>query len=1051
MIRGLALFSVRRRVTILMIAAAFLAFGAVSLSRLPVDLLPDIAYPSLTVRTEFPDTAPGEVENLVTRPVEEAVGVVRGLQEIHSVSRAGVSEVTLQFDWGADMDDLSLEVREKLDRVELPLEVETPIVLRYDPALDPVLRLALTGSDDLALLRRVAEKEVKERLETLDGIAAAMLKGGVEEEIRVDVDQGKLAALGLGPEDVGRVLAASNLNRPGGSIESTENEYLVRTMNEFDTVEEIAELTITPVNRIPVRLGDVATVRRAPRDRDEITRVDGKESVEIAIHKEGDANTVAAADAVLESLDRIRRGLPEGMELTVLFDQSRFVRRAVGEVRDAAVAGGLLAILVLFLFLRDLRPTLVIAASIPLSVVVTFILMYRLGVSLNLMSLGGLTLGIGMLVDASIVVLESIDRRRRAGLSRAAAAVEGTAEVGGAVFASVLTTVAVFFPMLFGEGIAGQLFRDQALTVTFSLLASLLVSLTIVPMLSSLGSAGPPAAAAAPPPDEDLAAGGTAEPGRLSAGFDRLLRGALARPWVTIGAAAALFALSLLAVPRLGTELVPAVSEGEFHFEVAMPEGTPLAATDRAVRAMEDAAGAEDGVAITYATVGSRLVAGGLSLKTKDESLGMVNVIMADRSDDAAEHAAAERLRARFHGMPGVETKLGRPSFFTLKTPVELVFYGEDLVVLRDYTSRLLPEVRAVPGLADVRASLEAGTPEISVRFDRDRLAAHGLSLQDVSGQLHDRVQGAIVSRFREEDRHLDIRVRNREEDRDSIGDVENLVVATGNGVPVTLSAVADVVTASGPAEIHRIQQSRAAVLTGEVSGRSLGAVVEDLRGLLAANPPPRGVTAEIAGQNQEMRRSFASLAFALALAAFLVYLVMAGTFENLLHPLIIMFTIPLGAVGVVAGLLLGGFTINIMSLIGTILLAGIVVNNAIVFVDAVNRFRRAGLGKTEALVQAAHVRMRPILMTTATTILGLVPMALGFGEGAELRQPLAVVVTFGLVLGTLLTLVVIPAVYRVVPSRVRTLAEEREMLRQVEEAERIARRGSPATAEDSA
>lgn len=1050
MIRGLALFSVRRRVTILMIAAAVVAFGAVSLSRLPVDLLPDIAYPSLTVRTEFPDTAPGEVENLVTRPVEEAVGVVRGLQEIHSVSRSGVSEVTLQFDWGADMDDLSLEVREKLDRVELPLEVEMPIVLRYDPALDPVMRLALTGSDDLALLRRVAEKEVKERLETLDGIAAAMLKGGVEEEIRVDVDQGKLAALGLGPEDVGRVLAASNVNRPGGSIESTENEYLVRTMNEFDTVGEIAELTITPVNRIPVRLGDVATVRRAPKDRDEITRVDGKESVEIAVHKEGDANTVAAADAVLLSLDRIRHGLPEGMELTVLFDQSRFVRRAVGEVRDAAIAGGLLAILVLFLFLRDLRPTLVIAASIPLSVVVTFILMYRLGVSLNLMSLGGLTLGIGMLVDASIVVLESIDRRRRAGMSRAAAAVEGTAEVGGAVFASVLTTVAVFFPIVFVEGIAGQLFRDQALTVTFSLLASLLVSLTIVPMLSSLGSGGAPATAAAAAPDEEIVAGGAGR-GRVSARFDRLLRGALARPWTAIGAAAALFAISLLLIPRLGTELVPAVSEGEFHFEVALPEGTPLAATDRAVRTMEAAADAEDGVAVTYATVGSRLVAGGLSLKTKDESLGQVNVIMADRSDDGAEEAAAERLRARFREMPGVETKLGRPSFFTLKTPVELVFYGEDLDVLRDYSSRLLPKVRSVPGLADVRASLEAGTPELSVRFDRDRLAAHGLSLEDVSAQLHDRVQGAVVSRFREEDRHLDIRVRNREEDRDSIGDVENLVVATEGGVPVTLSAVADVVTASGPAEIHRIQQSRAAVLTGEVSGRSLGAVAEDLRELLAANPPPRGVTGEIAGQNEEMRKSFASLAFALALAAFLVYLVMAGTFENLLHPLIIMFTIPLGVVGVVAGLLLGGFTVNIMSLIGTILLAGIVVNNAIVFVDAVNRFRRAGLDKTEALVQAAHVRMRPILMTTATTILGLVPMALGFGEGAELRQPLAVVVTFGLVFGTLLTLVVIPAVYRVVPSRVRTLAEEREMMRQVEEAERIARRGSPATAEDSA
>ena len=825
MIRGLALFSVRRRVTILMVAAAIVAFGAVSLTRLPVDLLPDIAYPSLTVRTEFPDTAPGEVENLVTRPVEEAVGVVRGLQEIHSVSRSGVSEVTLQFDWGADMDDLSLEVREKLDRVELPLEVEDPIVLRYDPALDPVIRLALTGGDDLALLRRVAEKEVKEKLETLDGIAAAMLKGGVEEEIRIELDQGRLAALGIGPEEVGRVLATSNVNRPGGSIESTENEYLVRTMNEFDTVDEIANLTITPANRVPVRLADVARVVRGPKDRDEITRVDGRESVEIAIHKEGDANTVAAADAVLKSLDRIRRGLPKGMELTVLFDQSRFVRRAVGEVRDAALAGGLLAILVLFLFLRDIRPTLVIAASIPLSVVATFILMYRLGVSLNLMSLGGLTLGIGMLVDSSIVVLEAIDRRRKAGFSRAAAAVEGTAEVGGAVFASVLTTVAVFFPIVFVEGIAGQLFRDQALTVTFSLLASLVVSMTIVPMLSSLGSIAP--ASAKPPTllsEEEAVVAAGATLGPISRIFDRLLRGALERPGVTLAAASVLFLASILVVPHLGTELVPAVSEGEFYYEVAMPEGTPLAATDRTIREMESAAAAEPAVATTFATVGSRLVAGGLSLKTKDESLGQVNVIMKDRSDDAAEHDVSERLRERFAKLPGVATKLGRPSFFTLKTPVEVVFYGEDLDTLREYSTRVLSDFRTVPGLADVRASLEAGTPELSVRFDRDRVAAHGLSLETVSARLHDRVQGTVVSRFREEDRHLDIRVRNQEEDRNSIGDIENLVVAEENGIPVTLSAVADVVTTTGPAEIHRIQQSRAAVITGEVSGRSLGA-----------------------------------------------------------------------------------------------------------------------------------------------------------------------------------------------------------------------------------
>jgi HAE1 family hydrophobic/amphiphilic exporter-1 len=440
---------------------------------------------------------------------------------------------------------------------------------------------------------------------------------------------------------------------------------------------------------------------------------------------------------------------------------------------------------------------------------------------------------------------------------------------------------------------------------------------------------------------------------------------------------------------------------------------------------MEAAAEAEPGVETTFSTVGSRLVSGGLSLKTKDENLGQLNVVLKNRSDDANENAIAERLRARFERVPNLMAKLGRPSFFSLKTPVEAVFYGEDLEELRDYTVSLIPKVKEIRGIADVRAPLEAGNPELSVRFDRDRLAAFGLSIRDVSAGLHDRVQGAVVSRFREQDRHIDIRVRTREEDRDSVQDIQNLVVAQRNGIPVTLSAVASIEPARGPSEIHRIQQNRAAIITGEVSGRSLGKVSDDLRAVVAANRPPPGVTFSLAGQNEEMNRSFASLRFALFLAIFLVYLVMAGTFESLIHPFIILFTMPLALVGVVVGLVLGGFTISVISLIGTIFLAGVVVNNAIVLVDAVNRLRRAGIEKLDAVVRAGNVRLRPILMTTLTTVLGLLPMAIGFGEGAELRQPLAVVVSFGLVISTILTLVVIPVVYMLVPSRVRTQADD--------------------------
>jgi HAE1 family hydrophobic/amphiphilic exporter-1 len=530
----------------------------------------------------------------------------------------------------------------------------------------------------------------------------------------------------------------------------------------------------------------------------------------------------------------------------------------------------------------------------------------------------------------------------------------------------------------------------------------------------------------------------------MSQWFDGILRRALKRPGLVLGTATALFLVTLAAVPRIGKELVPPLQEGEFHYEVVLPEGTPLKVTDRTISGMEAAAAAEPGVALTYAMIGSRLVAGGASMKTKDENLGQIDVVLADRSDSRGERKISEALRDRFSRMPGVSSKLGRPSFFSLQTPVEVVFYGEDLEALREYTLGLLPDLTKVRGLADVRASLEAGNPELTVRFDRDRLAAQGLSLEEVSGRLRDRVQGAIVSRFREEDRHLDIRVRNRMQDRNSIAAVQNLVVAERNGVPVTLAAVADVEPARGPAEIHRVQQSRAAIVTGEVTGRSLGAVTADIQRAVENHPPPPGISVNFAGQNEEMSRSLRSLAFAFALAIFLVYLVMASTFENLIHPFIILFTIPLGLIGVVIALLLGHFTINVMSLIGVILLVGIVVNNAIVLIDAVNRFRQMGLDKIEALVRAAHVRMRPILMTTLATVLGLLPMAISFGEGSELRQPLAVVVSLGLMTGTLLTLLVIPAMYLVVPSRVRTLAEEEDLRAAEAEAERLGHGGAP-------
>jgi len=1023
--RSFVALAVRRRVAVLMTALAVVAFGVVGYNRLALDLLPDISYPSLTIQTDFPDTAPAEVENLITRPVEEAVGVVKGLKTIHSVSRAGVSEVTLEFEWGSDMDMLSMDVRDKLDRLVLPEEADSPIVLRFDPSLDPIMRLAYSGPSGLTSLRQVADKTIKQDLETIKGVASAEVKGGLEEEIQVNVMQDRLAALGIPLDRVREVVGVSNVNLPGGSLEDRDSQYLIRTVNEYQSVDEIGDLIIRQDRNGLVRVKDVAQVTRGTKERTEITRVNGTEAVEIAIYKEGDANTVTTAREVRKRMAELEPKLPDGHHLTVLFDQSRFIERAVSEVRNAAVLGGLLAILVLFAFLRDLRSTLIIGISIPLSLVAAFLFMYRLNVSLNIMSLGGLTLGVGMLVDNSIVVLESIHRKRKEGLPRARAAVEGTAEVGGAVVASTLTTVAVFLPIVFVEGIAGQLFGDMALTVTLSLLASLAVAVTVIPMLAAAGRDKGAASTSALGSDEfrpDTL-------GRFSLLYDRLIRTALRRRWTVIGIAAVLFAGSIAAIRLVGTELIPSINEGEFYFEVDMPEGTPLAATDRVMTRMQKEAAVQPGVARTYSSVGSRLVAGGMSLNTEAENLGQMNVVMKDRSDEKAELGVMEGLRKDYEGIPDLVVKTGKPTYFSLRTPVEVNLFGENLEDLRDYSLEIQQRMEEIPGLVDVRSSLEAGSPELQVVFDRARLAALGLDMRTLSETLRDRIQGAVPTRFKEEDRQIDIRVRNREGDRATAKDIENLVIPGPDGQPIRLLTVARVRTDRGPAEIHRLQQQRAALVSADLQGRSLGSAVKDVRAVLAATPPPPGVTAEMGGQNQEMETSFKSLRFAMALAIFLVYLVMAATFESLVHPFIVLFSIPLALVGAVFGLLITGTDISVIVLIGAVMLVGIVVNNAIVLIDKVNQLRREGYGKEEALIRAGHIRLRPILMTTLTTVLGLLPMALSVGEGAELRAPLAITVSFGLTFSTFLTLVVIPAIYMVVPSRVAEEAEERERL----------------------
>jgi HAE1 family hydrophobic/amphiphilic exporter-1 len=1013
--------SLRRRVTVSMCAVALVLFGAVAFTRLPINLLPDLSYPSLTVETRFPGAAPAEVESLISRPVEEAVGIVSGVQRITSVSRPGLSQVTLELDWGQSMDFAALDVRQKLDLVPLPREAEKPVILRFDPANDPVMRLYLTaktGEVDLYRLRYVAEELLKKDLESTEGVAAIKVNGGFEEEIQVRIDEGKLALLGLSIEDVNQRLLRENVNQAGGSLYESEARYLVRSRNEFQNLEDILGTILVARDGRNVMLRDVATVERGHRQREVISRFGGREAVELALYKEGDANTVAVAKAVHERLEQLGKELPADVEVTSGEDQSRFIRASIDEVLGNAILGGLIAVVVLLFFLKDLRSTLIIGASIPVSIIATFFLMYRTGTTLNVMSLGGLALGVGMLVDNAIVVLEAIFRRREQGEGAVEAARKGASEVGMAVVASTLTTVAVFLPVVFLEGIAAQLFRDQALTVSFSLLASLAVSLTLIPLFASRerGEWRLRRAAAAVGRFVARLASPVVRP--FDAGLDALLRSyppalrwALRSRAVVLGVTLLAFAWSVWMFPRLGFDLVPSFSQGEFGFAVELPEGTPLERTDAFVR--EAQAALEDDPRVA----GVSTISGGAALSltstgTEGESSARIQVRMAPDSSLEDEAAVAALLRERLEASGVARFEMERPTYFTFRTPIEVEIYGDDLAAVHGAAAAVHERLERIPGLVDVQSSAELGNPEIQVRFQRDQLMRLGLDLSLVAETVRSKVQGSVATRFLQGDREIDIRVRSVEMGKASVADLRELIVSQRNGVAIPLSAVADVQVTEGPTEIRRIGQKRAAVISGSLDGRDMAAVGTDVRAALGELQLPADVAASLSGQEEEMARSLRSLLLAMALAIFLVYLVMASQFESLLHPFVILFTLPLGAIGAVGALALTGRSVDIVAMIGMVMLAGIVVNNAIVLIDAVNQLRRDGMARAEALVQAGLTRMRPILMTTSTTVLGLIPMALGLGEGAELRAPLAITVIGGLSVATVLTLVVVPVIY---------------------------------------
>jgi len=1115
-------FSVRRRVTILMVTLTFVLFGLIGLGALPVNLLPDLSYPTLTVRTEYTGAAPSEIETLITEPVEEAVGVVKGLRKLKSVSRTGQSDVILEFAWGTDMDRASLEVRDKLETLRLPLEAKQPVLLRFNPSTEPVMRLVLSAEDGagadasaaLTRLRRYADDELKKFLEPVEGVAAVKVAGGLEDEIQVEIDQEKLARLNIGIGTVIDRLKAENVNISGGRIEDGTQRYLVRTINQFADVEQMRDLLVTarsvgggnsaaqeaaaaaarvaaltgsaealaasasaqsaasggansPGGGQAIRLRDIATVTQGHKEREAIIRLDGREAVELAIYKEGDANTVSVAEAVHQTLERLRRELPPGTTLTTVDDQSTFIKEALAGVRFDALLGGGLAILLIFFFLRDGWSTFVISLSLPISLIATFFFMDQFSLSLNVMSLGGLALATGLVVDDSIVVLESIAKARERGLGIVQAAVAGTREVSMAVVASTLTNVAVFLPLVFVEGVAGQLFKDQALTISIAILMSLVVSLTLIPMLSSLKAKSPMGFPAEPPhPDwaprnpvlkvfalgrrgAGAATGGLvfglawavvtafrAVIGNLVRGlawvgryvmmpyewaerrYSSLLPRALERPGLVLGSAAAAFALAMAMVPTLGLDLIPQLAQDRFEMTVKLPAGTQLRDTDAVMRAVQERHAGEPGVHALYGVSGSgtRLDA---NPTESGENIGKLTVVLAEGEGEKTEADTTARLRETMETRyPGAEVKFGRPELFSFSTPLEIELQGSDLAGLEAAGARLVELMRGSDRFVDIKSSVAEGYPEIQIRFDQERAAALGMTTRQIADQVVRKVRGEVATRYSFRDRKIDVLVRSQEQDRASVEDIRKLIVNPESSAPVTLDSVAEVIATTGPSEIHHANQSRVAIVSSGLAYGDLGSAVAEVEALVAANPLGTGIGLRVGGQGEELAASVASLAFAFGLAIFLVYLVMASQFESLLHPFVILFTIPLALVGAVLALVLTRQSLSVVVFIGLILLVGIVVKNAIILIDKVNQLRIAGTPKREAVLEGARSRLRPIMMTSLTALLGFLPMAVMGGAGVEIRAPMAITVIGGLAVSTLLTLVVIPVVYLLMDRR---------------------------------
>jgi HAE1 family hydrophobic/amphiphilic exporter-1 len=1017
---------VQRPILTFIIFLIIIILGVVSLSRLSIDLMPEITFPTISVITSYGNVGPQEMEELITRPIEEALAAVQGVEEITATSTEGRSMVRVLFDWGMDLDVAANDIRDRIDRVlgRLPEDIERPMIRKFDLSAFPILIMGVSSNLAPLDLRQLMEDQVKYRLERVPGVAAVDIWGGLMREIHVELQAAQLKALGLSTDAILAALQNENRNIPAGLYDKGNFEVLIRTQGEFRSLDEIENTVITIRQGTPIQIRDVANVTDSWEEVRQLIRIDGKPGVRISISKQSGANTVKVAEAVKAEVERINRDLPQ-IRLIPLIDTSKYIRQSINNVGNATILGGILAVIILFLFLRNISSTAIIATAIPISVVATFGLMYFGGFTLNIMTFGGLALGIGMLVDSAIVVLENIYRHREQGSPPRQSALEGTNEVWSAILASILTTIVVFLPVVFIRGMSGIMFQQMAYVVSFSLLCSLIVALTLIPMLASRFLHYRPA--------NQVTGGGWLQKvysisegtfRRVEDHYGNLLQWALNHRKTVVVVTGILFIISLVLIRFIGVELMPAADEGEVRVELEMAVGTRMEVIDQAAIVVENVVRKEVPEMVSML---SRIGGGGF--RSSGGHTAQVRVTLVPKNDrNRSSEQIANDLRKSLHGIPGVtiRTRAGQGLFLlrmgsSATDNVNVEVRGYDLKTAQELALKVDQVIQIVPGITDTKISREEGSPEQIIRIDRQKAADLGLTVSHIGDALETAIGGTQASYFRDGGKQYRILVRLSEQDRRDLDDLLDLTVINNRGEPVILRNVVNTIPQEGPVSLERKDQERIITINANFTGRDMGSVISDIRARLRSVPVPKDFAILFGGDYEEQQKAFRELMFGFILAIMLVYLVMAGQFESFRDPFVVLFSIPMAIIGIMVTMILTGTIFSMQAFIGCIMLAGIVVNNAILLVDYTNQLRRnAGMGLMEAVNLGGQRRLRPILMTTLTTVLGLLPLSFGLGEGGETQAPLARVVIGGLISSSLITLVLVPVMYSIFEQKLK-------------------------------